>query len=40
VPLLVPGELITQDTIDYVHSGTAEIRRPAAGFTGNVKVLP
>ena len=40
VPLLVPGELITQETIDYVRSGTAEIRRPAAGFTGNVKVLP
>ena len=40
VPLLVPGELITQDTIDYVHSGTAEIRRPAGCFTGDVKVLP
>ena len=40
VPLLVPGELITQDTIDYVNSGTAEIKRPAGSFTGNVKVLP
>ena len=40
VPLLVPGELITQDTIDYIRSGGAEIRRPAEPFGGYVKVLP
>ena len=40
VPLLVPGELITQDTIDYVRSSGAEIKRPAGCFEGCVKVLP
>ena len=40
VPLLVPGELITQDTIDYVRSSGAEIKRPADIFAGYVKVLP
>ena len=40
VPLLVPGELITQDTIDYVRSSGAEIKRPAGCFEGYVKVLP
>ena len=40
VPLLVPGELITSETLDYINSGTAQIKRESTIFDGSLRVLP
>ena len=40
VPLLVPGELITSETLDYINSGTARILRGHEVFEGRIRVLP
>ena len=39
VPLLVPGEVITQDVIDYVGQSGSQILKGSALFDGCLKVL-
>ncbi|MCR4687994.1 MAG: DegT/DnrJ/EryC1/StrS family aminotransferase [Saccharofermentans sp.] len=40
VPLLIPGELITSETLDYINSAAAVIKRGSDVYDGTLRVLP